>query len=181
MAPAVLGIQIINIVEKPRSTVPPTITLPQSRPPLGSFGSGPRRSAYICQSLLHTKVTGSPPIVDARSAITTGLLTNSQSMDICSHPFRPICSPLRSYGVEDATRTRGEKRPADVIGAAVMVARICVGMIEDTPDPETSASAAATQGRLGGKARARNFSTQCFTTSFASIRRRGSRQRWQRV
>jgi hypothetical protein len=45
---------------------------------------------------------------------------------------------------------RGEKRPADVIGAAVMVAKIATGEIEDTRRRE---SAAAELGRKGGKAR----------------------------
>jgi hypothetical protein len=31
---------------------------------------------------------------------------------------------------------RGEKRPADVIGAAVMVGRIATGEIEEAPKPQ---------------------------------------------
>lgn len=48
---------------------------------------------------------------------------------------------------------RGEKRPADAIGRAVMVAKIATGEIEDERD-EKLASAAAELGRKGGKARA---------------------------
>ena len=47
---------------------------------------------------------------------------------------------------------KGEKRPADVIGAAVMVGRIATGEIEDGGEPETKAATAL--GRRGGKARA---------------------------
>ncbi len=43
---------------------------------------------------------------------------------------------------------KGERRPADVIGAAVMVARIATGEVEDTKR-EKNAHAAAL-GKLGG-------------------------------
>src|ERR1051326_155315 len=47
---------------------------------------------------------------------------------------------------------RGEKRPADVIGAAVMVGRIATGEVEDNPTPRE-----ATFARKGGEARARRL------------------------
>jgi hypothetical protein len=51
---------------------------------------------------------------------------------------------------------KGEKRPADVIGAAVLVARIATG---DAPDPKREKNPAAVAlgklgGAKGGKARA---------------------------
>jgi hypothetical protein len=46
---------------------------------------------------------------------------------------------------------RGEKRPADVIGNAVKVMRIATG---EEQEDITRANAAATLGKLGGKARA---------------------------
>ena len=53
---------------------------------------------------------------------------------------------------------QGQKRPADVIGAAVLVGRIATGDIEDTkPAPK---SAAAEMGAKGGKARANKLSTE---------------------
>ncbi len=52
---------------------------------------------------------------------------------------------------------KGEKRPADVIGAAVMVGRIATGEIADKALDETL-SAAAELGRKGGKARAAKMS-----------------------
>jgi hypothetical protein len=48
---------------------------------------------------------------------------------------------------------RGEKRPADVVGAAVMVAKIATGEIEERIEPKNE-SAAAELGRKGGAARA---------------------------
>jgi hypothetical protein len=44
---------------------------------------------------------------------------------------------------------KGEKRPADVIGAAVMVGRIATGEIEEGGEPATRAAAAL--GKRGGK------------------------------
>lgn len=53
---------------------------------------------------------------------------------------------------------RGEKRPADVIGNAVHVMRIATGeVVEEKPRAE---SAAATLGRLGGKARAKSLKSK---------------------
>jgi len=52
---------------------------------------------------------------------------------------------------------KGEKRPADVIGAAVMVGRIATGEVEEKIPAK---SAAADLGRLGGRARAKKLSAQ---------------------
>jgi hypothetical protein len=50
---------------------------------------------------------------------------------------------------------KGEKRPADVIGAAAMIGRIATGEIDETATPEDGKNAAAVAlGRMGGKARA---------------------------
>ena len=46
---------------------------------------------------------------------------------------------------------QGQKRPADVIGNAVHVARIATGEIEETPPPSV---AKARAGKAGGKGRA---------------------------
>ena len=50
---------------------------------------------------------------------------------------------------------RGEKRPADVIGAAIMVAKIATGEITESQKVK---SAAAELGSKGGKARAKMLS-----------------------
>ncbi len=52
---------------------------------------------------------------------------------------------------------RGEKRPADAIGRAVMIAKIATGEIAD--ERELS-SAAAEMGRKGGKKRAENMTPE---------------------
>jgi len=47
---------------------------------------------------------------------------------------------------------RGEKRPADVVGAAVLVGRIAIGEVEDTREPPKMSRAEIAS--RGGKARA---------------------------
>ena len=49
---------------------------------------------------------------------------------------------------------KGEKRPADVIGTAIKVARIATGEIEDEQPDDGKDKAAQALGRKGGKARA---------------------------
>lgn len=67
---------------------------------------------------------------------------------------------------------RGEKRPADVIGAAVKVMRIATG--EEEEDAPSPASAAATLGKLGGAARAKALTPE----RKAEIARKGAAGRW---
>jgi hypothetical protein len=58
---------------------------------------------------------------------------------------------------------KGEKRPADVIGAAVMVGKIATGEIEEgplTPEDEGKDPAAVALGSKGGKARAKGLSAK---------------------
>jgi len=66
---------------------------------------------------------------------------------------------------------QGQKRPADVIGAAIRVARIATGEEEETPanDPQKSAS-----GKLGGKNRARTLTT----AQRKEIGRKAAAARW---
>jgi hypothetical protein len=75
---------------------------------------------------------------------------------------------------------KGERRPADVIGAAVMVGRIATGEIEDA---RGKAPNRAEGGKMGGRARARTIATHSLcasigTIGFAHIRLIGSRQQW---
>lgn len=67
---------------------------------------------------------------------------------------------------------RGERRPADVIGAAIMVARIATGEIEERL-PERSA--AAELGSKGGKARAANLTKK----RRAEIAKKAAKARWR--
>ena len=69
---------------------------------------------------------------------------------------------------------RGEKRPADAIGTAIMVAKIATGEVEDERDELTSA--AAQLGRKGGKKRAENMTPE----RRAEIARKGAAARWKR-
>ena len=68
---------------------------------------------------------------------------------------------------------QGQKRPADVIGAAVMVARIATGEI--TEDQKIK-SAAAELGSKGGKARAAVLSKK----KRAEIAEKAARSRWKK-
>jgi hypothetical protein len=71
---------------------------------------------------------------------------------------------------------RGEKRPADVIGAAIKVARISVG---DEPDDleEAPISPAAQLGKLGGAARAKSLTAE----QRKEIARKGAAKRWDKT
>lgn len=52
---------------------------------------------------------------------------------------------------------RGQKRPADVIGAAIMVAKIATGEFEDKSELEGK-EYASKGGKIGGKNRAKTLS-----------------------
>ncbi len=70
---------------------------------------------------------------------------------------------------------KGEKRPADVIGAAIKVAKIATGEIEeDTKSEDGKDKAAQSLGRKGGKARAEALSKE----QRAQIARKAARKRW---
>lgn len=68
---------------------------------------------------------------------------------------------------------QGQKRPADVIGAAVLVGRIATGEAEDTKrDPGTEANRKG--GLKGGKARAKALSPE----KRAEIAKKAAKTRW---
>lgn len=69
---------------------------------------------------------------------------------------------------------RGEKRPADAIGLAVMIGKIATGEIEDERDEKLS-SAAAEMGRKGGKARSASLSPE----RRREIASRAAQTRWE--
>lgn len=66
---------------------------------------------------------------------------------------------------------KGEKRPADVIGNAIMVARIATGEIEDT---KGTAPGRAKGGKIGGRQRAAKLDP----SRRSEIARQGAAQRW---
>ena len=68
---------------------------------------------------------------------------------------------------------RGEKRPGDVIGAAIMVAKVATGEIEEVrsgADPQRDG------GKKGGVARAQKLSKD----ERVRIARAGAKARWQK-
>ena len=67
---------------------------------------------------------------------------------------------------------QGQKRPADVIGAAVMVARIATGEIEDA---STKPTGKTRSGHAGAKARAKNLSPE----ARSEIARKAANARWR--
>ena len=70
---------------------------------------------------------------------------------------------------------KGEKRPADVIGAAIMIGRIATGEIEDLTTDDGKNAAAVALGRMGGKARAAGLSAK----KRKEIARKAAKTRWK--
>jgi hypothetical protein len=61
---------------------------------------------------------------------------------------------------DHAPRTRGEKRPADVIGNAAKVVRIATGQETEELETDRAKSAAAELWSPGGKARAARMTSE---------------------
>ena len=72
---------------------------------------------------------------------------------------------------------RGERRPADVIGAAVRVMKIATGEEEETLPPDDGKDpAAVSMGKRGGAARAAAMTPE----RRAEIARKAAAKRWER-
>ena len=69
---------------------------------------------------------------------------------------------------------KGEKRPADVVGAAVKVMKIATGEIEEDIDDDGKNKAAVELGRKGGKARAKQMTPE----RRSEIARKAAAKRW---
>ena len=69
---------------------------------------------------------------------------------------------------------KGEKRPADVIGAAVKVAQIATGEEAEEQADDGKNKAAQELGRMGGKARAKSMSAE----RRAEIASKAAAKRW---
>lgn len=67
---------------------------------------------------------------------------------------------------------RGEKRPADVIGNAVLIAKIATGEVEDTRHKQP---AKRNSGLAGGKARAEKLTAE----ERSEIARKAAAGRWK--
>ena len=70
---------------------------------------------------------------------------------------------------------QGQKRPGDVIGAAIMVAKIATGEVEDNPTAPDKAHHSA-GGKKGGRARADALTP----AERSAIARKGAAKRWDR-
>jgi hypothetical protein len=72
--------------------------------------------------------------------------------------------------------SRGEKRPGDVIGAAIMVGRIAIGEESDEKSPKDAAAVSLGRrgGLKGGDARAKSLSAK----KRKAIARKASAARW---
>jgi hypothetical protein len=71
---------------------------------------------------------------------------------------------------------KGEKRPADVIGNAIKVARIATGEEEDTKTEDGKDKAAVSLGARGGKARAEKMVPE----RRAEIAKAAAQKRWKK-
>lgn len=71
---------------------------------------------------------------------------------------------------------RGERRPADVIGAAIMVAKIATGEIEESP-PDQEATHRRRGGQKGGPARAAALTPK----QRSEIAREAANARWKKT
>lgn len=68
---------------------------------------------------------------------------------------------------------RGEKRPGDVIGAAIMVAKIATGEVEDNATPADKAHHSR-GGKAGGAARAKALTP----AERSEIAKKAAAKRW---
>jgi hypothetical protein len=80
----------------------------------------------------------------------------------------PFCEENLSRG------PKGEKRPADTIGNAIMIAKIATGEIEDLTTDDGKNAAAVSLGRLGGKARAAGMTAK----KRSEIAKKAADKRW---
>ena len=69
---------------------------------------------------------------------------------------------------------KGEKRPADVIGAAVKVMQIATGEIEEDTDDDGKNKAAVELGRKGGRAREAKMTPE----QRSEVARKAAQARW---
>jgi hypothetical protein len=69
---------------------------------------------------------------------------------------------------------QGQKRPGDVVGAAIMVAKIATGEIEDDADDSKASQREA--GKRGGAARASSLTQE----ERREIARKAAKARWNR-
>ncbi len=69
---------------------------------------------------------------------------------------------------------KGEKRPADVIGTAIKVAKIATGEIEDKAEDDGKNKAAQALGRLGVHAPVHEADQRIFEADYKPLSRLGA-------
>jgi hypothetical protein len=69
---------------------------------------------------------------------------------------------------------KGERRPADAIGHAIMIAKIATGEIEDVTTEDGKNAAAVALGRMGGEAREAGMSAR----KRKEIAKKAAEKRW---
>jgi hypothetical protein len=74
------------------------------------------------------------------------------------------------------TGPKGQKRPADAIGNAIMVAKIATGEITEAADDDGKNAAAVALGRMGGKARAAALTAK----KRSEIAKKAAKSRWDK-
>ena len=73
---------------------------------------------------------------------------------------------------------KGERRPADVIGAAVMVAKIATGEIEDAVPYDGKNKVAQASGRIGGAKGGEARSKALTAETRSAIAKKAAAKRW---
>lgn len=71
---------------------------------------------------------------------------------------------------------KGEKRPADAIGLAVMIGKIATGEVEDETPDDGKDPAAKAMGAKGGKARAAKLTAE----QRSEIAKKAAAKRWEK-
>jgi len=71
---------------------------------------------------------------------------------------------------------KGQKRKADVIGNAVLIAQIATGEIDDAPEDDGKDPAAKALGAKGGKARASKLTPE----QRSEIAKKAAAKRWEK-
>jgi hypothetical protein len=72
------------------------------------------------------------------------------------------------------TGPKGEKRPADAVGLAVLIGKIATGEVEDVPEDDGKDPAAKAMGKKGGAARAASMTPE----RRAEIAKKAAAKRW---
>ncbi len=72
---------------------------------------------------------------------------------------------------------KGEKRPTDAIGLAVMIGKIATGQVDDETPDDGKDPAAKAMGSKGGKARAANLTPE----QRSEIAKKAAEKRWART